>query len=140
MEPQDVGKITGAVVAVVSLIVIVTSIIVVVVVAVYICKKPKRHFKRNNSMISNAAYGTTYQNNVAATYRKGDTYDYPRFGYRLKWSVRAKAKQDKVHNATIETRPSEVYAMSIMSQKNEAYGTSLSNDNPDLEYSYVRYI
>jgi hypothetical protein len=82
---------------------------------------------------------------MGATSRRGDTYDYPRFGLRLLKSIRGK-KPSAIHtdNTTVVAavsegdEPGNAYTMDFSS--NEAYGTSLSSVEDDFEYSYVRYL
>ena len=185
LDLQTIGIITGAVVA---STLIITICMVIVLGFIIVCSKPKHHLKREDSLTGNDAYGTTpnihlrrddslvgnaaygitpQPSNVAnATYRKGDTYDYPRFGHKLLKSARR--KRNKAQNAAIvlENHPGNTYTMSITSQQNIAYGTSVSsnddgfhhltnitseanltyfNSDPNAyeielqEYSYVRY-
>ena len=140
--PQSAGTITGAVLAPLFIIVIIGAA-VVVAIGVIIYRKPRRrHLRRNDSMINNAVYGTTPEN-MAATSRRGDTYDYPRFGLRLLKSIRGK-KPSAVHNnitvAANGDEPGNIYTMDFSSQQNEAYGASFSSIEDDFEYSYVRYL
>ena len=132
--------------------------VIVLIGIIIVCNKPKHHLKRKDSLTGNdaygttpnihlrhddpltcnAAYGTTPPQNVAgaaATYRKGDTYDYPRFGHRLLKS--AKRKRNKAQNtATVpENHPGNIYTMSITSQKNVAYGTSVSSSDDGFHHS-----
>ena len=140
--PQPAGIITGVVLA--PLFIIIIGAVVIVVLGVVLCRKPnRRHLSRNNSMITNAVYGTTFDN-MAATSRRGDTYDYPRFGLRLLKSIRGK-KHPTVHSSTTVAvegdEPGNTYTMmDFSSQRNEAYGASFSSLEDDFEYSYVRYL
>ena len=140
------GAITVAAVLA-SISVVIVGAALVMVTAIVICRKPsrRRHLGRNDSMINNAIYGTTTENNMAATSRRGDSYDYPRFGLRLLKSIRGKKPTSAVHNDTTVAaftgeRPGNDYTMDFSSQRNEAYGTSLSSVEDDFEYSYVRYL
>ena len=144
-RPHSTSITTAAVLASISVVIAGAALIVVIVIVIY--RKPsRRHLGRNDSMISNAVYGTTpvrIPENMAATSRRGDTYDYPRFGLRLLKSIRGK-KASAVHSNTTTVADSEgdesgnVYTMDFSS--NEAYGTSLSSTEDDFEYSYVRYL
>ena len=144
--PHSTSITTAAVLASISVVIAGAALIVVIAIIIY--RKPsRRHLGRNDSMVSNAVYGTTpvhIPESMVATSRRGDTYDYPRFGLRLLKSIRGK-KPSAVHNNTTVAavsegidEPGNVYAMDFSS--NEAYGTSLSSTEDDFEYSYVRYL
>lgn len=141
--PQSAGIITGVVLA--PLFILIIGAVITVVLGAILCRKPsRRHLSRNNSMINNAIYGTTFDN-MATTSRRGDTYDYPRFGLRLLKSIRGK-KPSTVHSNTTAAAvegdgPGNTYTMmDFSSQTNEAYGASFSSLEDDFEYSYVRYM
>lgn len=144
-RPHSTSITTAAVLASISVVIAGAALIVVIAIVIY--RKPsRRHLGRNDSMISNAVYGTTpvrIPENMAATSRRGDTYDYPRFGLRLLKSIRGK-KSSAVHNNTTTVavsegdEPGNEYTMDFSS--NETYGTSLSSTEDDFEYSYVRYL
>ena len=139
--PHSTGIIIVAMPASISVAIVGAALLVAIAIIIY--RKPsRRHLSRNDSMISNAVYGTTSEN-MAATSRRGDTYDYPRFGLRLLKSIRGK-KPSAVHNnttvAAVGDEPGNVYTMDFSSQQNEAYGTSFSSIEDDFEYSYVRYL
>ena len=153
LDLQTIGIITGAVVA---STLIITICIVIVLAFIIVCNKPKHHLKRedsltgndaygtttnihlrrDDSLIGNAAYGTTPQPSTvtAATYRKGDTYDYPRFGNRLLKSARRKHNKAQNTAIVLENCPGNVYTMSITSQKNIAYGTSVSSNDDGFQH------
>ena len=94
-------------------------------------------------MVSNAVYGTTFEN-TGATSRRGDTYDYPRHGIRLLESLRGESSCPNSTDMTEERATGNIYTMNISSQRNEAYGASDSfssarDETSDFEYSYVQY-
>lgn len=144
-RPHSTSITTAAVLASISVVIAGAALIVVIAIIIY--RKPsRRHLGRNDSMVSNAVYGTTpvhIPESMVATSRRGDTYDYPRFGLRLLKSIRGK-KPSAVHNNTTTVTVSEddesgnVYTMDFSS--NKAYGASLSSTEDDFEYSYVRYL
>ena len=132
LDLQTIGIIAGA-----AAFVAIIIIIVIVVVAVMVCKrnKPKKgNVKRVESMVGNAAYEITLQNDTAATraYRHGDTYDYPRFGNQLLKSVKGKGME--IQNGTA-VRLDNTYTtvMTFTLQENEAHVTSPTTDASDLE-------
>jgi hypothetical protein len=95
--------------------------------------------KRGESMLGNAAYGTTVQSSAALrTYRPGDTYDYPRFGHQLLKSVNKGRGTDlEVLNGAV-VRPDNRYtSVSTFStaRKNEAAHVSspISSEEEDFE-------
>ena len=106
---------------------VVTICIVIMTAAAFACacnKSRKRQVKRQESMIGNAAYGTTVENSAAIrTYRPGDTYDYPRFGHQVLKSV--KDRGTVVHNGAA-VRPDNTYTTvtTFSPQKNETCATS----------------
>ena len=124
---QSVVIIAGAAGAV--LLVVIVCCTVVAVATVISCKKRKKHprLKRDDSLTDNAAYGTTSNKTDVATYRKGDTYDYPRFGRRILRSLRGKKHEirDRVAGGA-EDRPSNTYTMTTTTQSRVAHVTSIS--------------
>lgn len=150
---QTIGIITGAVVVGTLIITLCT---VIVLAFIIVCNKPKHHLKRedsltgndayettqnihlrrDDSLIGNGAYGTTPQPSTVATatYRKGDTYDYPRFGHRLLKSARRKRNKAQNTAVVMENRPGNIYTMSITSQQNIAYGTSVSSNDDGFHH------
>lgn len=142
LVPHSTRIITVAVLA--SISVVIGGVALVGTIAIVIYRKPRRRINlgRNDSMISNAIYGTTPEN-MAAMSRRGDTYDYPRFGLRLLKSIRGKRLSPVDNNtrvAALEDEPGNVHSMDSSSQRNEAYGASSSSIEDDFEYSYVRYL
>ena len=128
LDLKTIAIIAGAA-AFLATICMVIGILAVIVICK--CKKSrtKRHaVKRAESMLGNAAYGTTASqshNTAIRTYRPGDTYDYPRFGLQLLKSVN-KCRGAEVHNGAAGRVDNTYTSVTTFSaaQGNEGYVTS----------------
>ena len=138
---QSFKIIAGATVAGVLIIIVLFIVIVVATVMIIVRKKrPKtNHLQRDDSMISNAAYVTGVPRVTLTTnYRKGDTYDYPRFGHRIQKQARGNQNETSSNEAAVPVEINQsgnAYTTDTTSGRNAAYGTSASSDNREFDQS-----
>ena len=95
--------------------------------------------KRVESMLGNAAYGTTVQSSTSTafrTYRPCDTYDYPRFGQQLLKSINKDRGTEVLNGAAV--RPDNTYTSVTTfspARKNDARRVTspISSEDEDFE-------
>lgn len=136
LDLQTIAMIAGAAAFVATFCLVVT---ILSIIACKCNKSRQRHnnnMKRAESMLGNAAYGTTVQHSAAAirTYRPGDTYDYPRFGLQLLKTVN-KGRGLEVHNGADIRRDNAYTSVSTFTaaQNSEAHVTSPTTGSEDFE-------
>ena len=138
LDFQTIAIIVGAAAFVVALTCVVIAILAVIIACRCRKSRKRHHVKRVESMLGNAAYGTTIQSSTSAalrTYRPGDTYDYPRFGHQLLKSVNKGIGTEVLNGAAV--RPDNTYTSVTTfspARKNDARVTSpTSSEDEDFE-------
>ena len=140
LDLESIGIIAGSIAAGILLATICTVVSVAITIS---CRKPKHQpkLKRDDSLTDNAAYGSIPKDSAVAVYRKGDTYDYPRFGARILKSLRGKKREDRrVAAGGVGERPGNTYTMTVNHQRNIAYSTSISGHEEEHDIRVPTHI